>query len=371
MSVDDKLQAASPKKLLALDGGGIRGILTIEVLAALEEMLRRELGRDDGFRLSDYFDYVAGTSTGAIIATSLALGMRVSEVRQMYIESGNEMFEKSGLLRRVFYKYRNDKLSRKLKEVIGERTTLDDPRLRTLLMMVLRNASTDSPWPVSNNPCAKYNDRSRPDCNLDLPLWRLVRASTAAPTYFPAGRVEIGPHEFVFVDGGVTTYNNPAFHLFLMATTEPFKLNWPTGQDELLLVSIGTGASPQADANLRTSRMHLLHYAKRIPSALMYAALNEQDFLCRVFGDCRVGDPLDNEVGDMIGAAGPARPKLFTYLRYNAELTPAGIKKLGLSHIDPGKIQALDSVDYIPQLQEVGQAVGRQLERGHFQGFLA
>ena len=52
-------------------------------------------------------------------------------------------------------------------------------------MMVMRNHSTDSPWPVSNNPYAKYNDRSRDDCNLDLPLWQLVRASTAAPTYFP------------------------------------------------------------------------------------------------------------------------------------------------------------------------------------------
>jgi hypothetical protein len=61
--------------------------------------------------------------------------------------------------------------------------TLGDDGLRTLLMMVMRNVTTDSPWPVTNNPLAKYNDRARPDCNLKLPLWQLVRASTAAPTF--------------------------------------------------------------------------------------------------------------------------------------------------------------------------------------------
>jgi uncharacterized protein len=49
----------------------------------------------------------------------------------------------------------------------------------------MRNVTTDSPWPVTNNPYAKYNARNRADRNLDLPLWQLVRASTAAPVYFP------------------------------------------------------------------------------------------------------------------------------------------------------------------------------------------
>ena len=61
-----------PYKLLALDGGGIRGLITIEVLAELERVLQQALGKDDKFVLADYFDYVAGTSTGAVIATCLA-----------------------------------------------------------------------------------------------------------------------------------------------------------------------------------------------------------------------------------------------------------------------------------------------------------
>src|SRR5690606_30695174 len=100
-----------------------------------------------------------------------------------------------------------------------------------------------------------------------------------APTYFPPEEVHVGTHRFVFVDGGVTTYNNPAFLLFLMATLEPYRLEWPTGADRMLLVSVGTGSSAKANADLQPSEMNLLYNAGSIPSALMYAALNEQDML--------------------------------------------------------------------------------------------
>ena len=77
MSIKDKNDKKGPRKLLALDGGGIRGILTLEVLDRIERELQKKLGRGDDFLLADYFDYVAGTSTGAIIATCISLGMRV------------------------------------------------------------------------------------------------------------------------------------------------------------------------------------------------------------------------------------------------------------------------------------------------------
>src|SRR4051812_3960744 len=100
MSVLDKKSKEGPRKLLALDGGGIRGVMTLEVLARIESELQSALGRDDGFVLADYFDYVAGTSTGAIIATCLSLGMRVDKIREFYIDSGPAMFDKANLLRR-------------------------------------------------------------------------------------------------------------------------------------------------------------------------------------------------------------------------------------------------------------------------------
>ena len=367
-------------RLLALDGGGIRGIITLEVLAEIEKVLRTRSGRND-LVLSDYFDYVAGTSTGAIIAACVSLGMPVAEIRRFYIENGEAMFDKAGLLRRFRYKFEDDKLAAKLREVInayrtpdeeaaGGDLTLGSPALRSLLMVVMRNATTDSPWPVSSNPQAKYNRRGRPDCNLDLPLWQLVRASTAAPVYFPPEVVNLGSHRFVFVDGGVTTYNNPAFLLFLMATLEPYQLRWQAGKERMLLVSVGTGSSPQANADLQPSEMNLLYNAGSIPSALMYAALNEQDLLCRVFGDCRAGDVLDRELGDLRGVAGPGAEKLFTYLRYNAELSRSGLDALGLPKIRPEQVQKLDSVAHIPDLRLVGETLARRAVRPeHFDGF--
>lgn len=371
MTLEERIKKPGQKKILTLDGGGIRGIMTVEVLAGIEETLRKRLGKDDKFVLADYFDFFAGTSTGAIIAACLSLGMSSAQIRDFYVASGKEMFDKAFLLKRFRYKYEDEKLAGKLKEVFGAKTTLGSPKLKTLLMMVMRNATTDSPWPLSNNPGAKYNQPDRKDCNLNLPLWQLVRASTAAPVYFPPEVIDIKTHQFVFVDGGITTYNNPAFQAFLMATVEPYNLNWAAGQDKLLIVSVGTGTSPQANADLAPDDMNLIYNAGSIPSALMYAALNEQDFLCRTFGACLAGDPLDREVGDMIGKKGPVMPKLFTYLRYNAELSREGLDSLGLTNIKPENVQQLDSVEHIAELQRVGQAVVQKKVRPeHFAAFV-
>jgi len=370
MSYRDKLEKSGSRKLLACDGGGIRGIISIEILARVESELRKS-SRDPKLVLADYFDYVAGTSTGAIIATLIALGYSADETRDFYLRSGAEMFHKARLWERFRTKFEDDKLSEMLRNVIGEDTTLGSEKLRTLLMMVLRNATTDSPWPLTNNPAAKYNDVIRPDGNLQLPLWQLVRASTAAPTYFPPEVVHIG-RDFIFVDGGITMYNNPAFQLFLMATSEPYRLLWPTGEQRILLISIGTGASANANNNLSPEEMNLIYNASTIPSALMAAALHQQDFLCRIFGKCLAGDLLDREIGTMLGQGIPNVPKLFTYARYNAELSREGLDALGLKHINPVHVQQMDSIDHIGEMQEVGQTLAQQkVKAEHFAGFPA
>lgn len=371
MSVDRKLDKGAPYRLLALDGGGIRGLITLEMLAAMERELADAHGRDASFVLADYFDYIAGTSTGAIIATCLSLGWRVDRIRQFYLDAGAEMFDKANLLERFRYKFTDTTLAAMLHDVLGASTTLGDARLRTLLLVVLRNATTDSPWPLTNNPRAKYNNRARPDCNLDLPLWQVVRASTAAPTFFPPETIEIGPRRFVFVDGGVTMYNNPAFQLFLMATVAPYQLGWPTGDDRMLLVSVGTGTSPDANENLAPHEMNLLYNASSIPSALMLAASTEQDVLCRVFGRLRYGSTIDREVGDLSTGDAPTHPKLFSYIRYNVELTKPGLTTLGLADIEPGHVQQMDSVGHLDDLRRVGEAAARaQVRVDHFRGFI-
>jgi patatin-like phospholipase/acyl hydrolase len=84
-----------------------------------------------------------------------------------------------------------------------------------------------------------------------FPLWKLVRASTAAPIFFPPeghpDRSDDESKAFVFVDGGVTPYNNPAFLLYRFATDPAYRLNWPErAEKNLLLVSVGTGRGRQA-----------------------------------------------------------------------------------------------------------------------------
>jgi predicted acylesterase/phospholipase RssA len=194
MSVTDKMNKTGPRKLLTIDGGGIRGMLSVEILARIEQILR-DAHNDESLKLCDYFDYIAGTSTGAIIAAALSWGMEVEEVREFYEKNGKAMFESVSWWEKLrslgASKFHDDNLSQQLQEVFTEETAdgnalaeLGSEKLKTLLMVVVRNATTDSPWPLSNNPKAEYNDPALDDCNLKLPLWQLVRASTAANMVF-------------------------------------------------------------------------------------------------------------------------------------------------------------------------------------------
>src|SRR5262245_10761898 len=101
----DRYEGEQTRKLLALDGGGIRGIITLEVLVAMERMLAAATGRGAAFRLCDFFDYIGGTSTGAIIAAGLARGMSASELLDFYIAMGPQMFAKAFLLKRLKHLY--------------------------------------------------------------------------------------------------------------------------------------------------------------------------------------------------------------------------------------------------------------------------
>jgi patatin-like phospholipase/acyl hydrolase len=372
-TVLDRMQSPGPKKILACDGGGILGLMSVEILAKIEADLRAKL-RNPNLVLADYFDFVCGTSTGAVIATCISMGMTMDNLRGFYVGSGEQMFDKAAFFNRLHYSYNDEPLAAKLRTEFNlalgyaadaSPATLGDPNLRTLLMMVMRNHTTDSPWPLSNNPLAKYNQRHRNDCNLDLPLWQLVRASTAAPTFFPPEVVTFAPgtpdeYQFIFVDGGVTTYNNPAFLAFQMATAASYKVNWATGVDKLLIVSVGTGGAARARPDLKARDLWLVDHAKSIPSALMNAAAAGWDMACRMAGECRFGGRIDLEIGDMVLAPGaPSNwtgPKQFAYVRYDPDVTQEGLDALGLNDVKAENVQVMDSVKYIPDIQRVGQA---------------
>jgi hypothetical protein len=292
------------------------------------------------------------------------------------------MFDRAFLLQRLKYLYKSGPLAEELQRTFGKETTLSPSDLRSLLLVVTRNVSTDSPWPVSSNPLAKYNQRSRQDCNLQIPLWQLVRASTAAPIFFPPEILQWDPADpaksFVFVDGGVTPYNNPSFLLFRMATLEPYKLCWETGEQKLLLISVGTGAAPSLDGDILSPEKNALSNLAGLPGALMYGALVDQDLNCRTVGRCVHGAAIDREIGDLIprNEAGEEIPlaedrgRAFLYARYNADLSRAGLDLLGLQDIDPEKVGKLDAIGSIPDLRRIGRKVGEQVQREHFGPFI-
>src|ERR1700761_9145563 len=84
-----------PKRILAIDGGGMRGALAVGILAKLEATLREKLGRPN-LVLSDYFDLIGGTSTGAIIAAGLALGRSADDLAELYRRLGPRVFHGGG-----------------------------------------------------------------------------------------------------------------------------------------------------------------------------------------------------------------------------------------------------------------------------------
>jgi len=345
--------------------------------------------------------------------------MSVSQVRDFYMNNGVSMFERAKWFMMLHQKYEAEPLALLLQEALSCQLNgpgsifnesdppveLGDPRLRGLLMLVLRNHSTDSPWPVCNNPLGKFNQLDRKDCNLHLPLWQLVRASTAAPTFFPPEMVNFAPgtnreYQFVFVDGGVTTYNNPAYLAFQMATAAPYMIKWKTGVDQLLIVSVGTGNAPAARPDLRPEELWLLDHAKTIPSALMNAATAGWDMVCRVLGECRFGGVVDREFGDMVQKRGtPAEQsnwmgaKQFAYVRYDPLTNAEGLIEIGLSDVSledfeamskeekqrirdslkpmVEKLAKMDDVLLIPELKRVGEAYSQKnVSLDHLAGFV-
>lgn len=230
------------------------------------------------------------------------------------------------MMRRFRYQYDSTRLEKMLKTTFGADTTFGDDGLRTLLMMVLRNASTDSPWPLSNNPGAKYNAADRADNNLSLLLWQLVGASTAAPVYFPPEVVTTAT-----TSSSSSTAGSPC-----TPTRPSSSSSWPPSRPTAWAGrSARTSSSSCRSAHAPPRRpttgagpgdMNLLYNAGSVPSALMAAALAEQDLLCRVFGRSRHSADLDREAGHLRGGPGLIEPQLFTYVRYNALLTRDGLE---------------------------------------------
>lgn len=367
--------AAGPKRILALDGGGLRGVLTLGMLREIESHLRARHGNHPDFRLSDYFDLIAGTSTGAIIAAALSLGMSVDEVHGHYMRLGRFVFKRSLLRWGAFRaKFPADKVKEALIGVFGDRR-LDSPDFRTGLLVVSKRLDTGSTWPLTNNPKARYFQRGNQAstiANGEYPLWQVVRASTAAPSFFDPETLRIGrgsagakPVDGDFVDGGVSPHNNPALQALMTATLPGYRLGWKTGEDQLLVVSVGTGkADPEvghAGIVGSTAAVHAVLSLK----ALMEDCADQVETLMQWVSRSPTAREIDREIGTAQGG-----PVLCSYLRYNVLLRSDWCEAQLGERIGPKALKALEAMDdpdNIPELDRLGRLAGQRLvEAGHF-----
>jgi len=318
----------TPKRILALDGGGIRGALTLGFLQRIEDILRKQHGNSKSFRLCDYFDLIGGTSTGSIIASCLAIGMSAGEIKNMYMELGDKIFGKKYKWWKIFEiddllkaSYNEKPLEEQLQKVFGDIKLGDADKIKTGLCIVAKRADTNSVWPLINHPGGKYFG-SADGMNKDILLWKAVRASSAAPSYFLPQIIDVGGtlSEAAFVDGGVSMHNNAALLLLMVATLQGFPFRWQWGADNLLIVSVGTGMSRWKEIPANVKKNNLLKWAQQLPDMFMQDASWLNQTLLQWFSDSPTAWEIDGEIGklenDYIG-----NPKkgigLLTYLRYN------------------------------------------------------
>lgn len=350
----NRLRAPGPKRILALDGGGIRGVISLCFLKELEATLRAQHDRPD-LRLSDYFDLIGGTSTGSIIAAALALGQSVDEILERYCSMGRRIFEKKRfrLWQAVFHE---DELVAGINMTVGD-VRLGDPAVKTGLCVVTKRADTNSTWPLINHPTGRFYEANRAYRLADV-----VRASVAAPVAFTPLRLPLGSGESgTFVDGGVGVANSPALLLFLVATLGGFPFHWATGEKNLLLVSVGTGTwNWRLDAE-SMARHRVWDWMTTVPAMIIQENTWMSQVLLQYLSRSPTAVVMDSELGDLADDVLGGVPAL-SYLRYNTLLNPDRMAELGLPHL-AGQVENLRKLHYakgIPALLEIGTSEARR-----------
>ncbi|HSO87375.1 MAG TPA: patatin-like phospholipase family protein [Draconibacterium sp.] len=370
--------ANGPKKILSLDGGGIRGALTLGYLKKIETILRAT-ENDPELLLCDYFDLIGGTSTGSIIAAGLSIGMTVDELKDKYMELGGKIFGD----KRNFWnpletwkylqaEYSYKELEDSLKAIFGN-MTLESDMIKTGLCIVAKRADTNSTWPLINHPKGKFFN-TQLGKNKNIPLWQAVRASSAAPTYFVPQMIDVGDgQKAAFVDGGVSMANNPALTLLMVATLKGFPFHWQMGADNLSLVSVGTGYSIFKKQTGQITNAWIKTWAESVPDMLMQDASWQNQIILQWLSDSPTAHYIDMEIeylkDDFIGN----QPQL-KYLRYNFPITENNLNSLQIkgksfSDKDVESLTEMSNAQNREVLYEIGKIAGeREIKEEHFSG---
>jgi len=371
-SRDRHLFGPGPKRILSLDGGGVRGVIAVAFLQRIEAVLAGSAAPET--TLSDHFDLIGGTSTGAIIATGLALGKTTAELKDIYHRLAPRAFQRSRF-RIPFLQPKFDVagLRREISDIVGDET-LDSAALRTGLGIVAKRADTAGLWVVANNPRAPYWSDPREGNfigNRQYKLANLLRASTAAPTYFEPESIPILERvRGLFIDGGVSPHNNPALVLFMVARLKPYGLCWDTGADKLTIVSIGTGGYRKRLDRASLGRMQNITIALHALRTVIDDSEGLVLALMQWLGQSPTPWVVNSELGDLAEEF-PSGP-LFRFLRYDVRLEVDWLREqldIRLGEKDLARVRAMDDPKSIPLAYEIGcHAAQRQVKKEHWTG---
>lgn len=240
------------KRILSIDGGGIKGVFAASFLAEIERHCEKPICK--------YFDLICGTSTGAIIASALAVGISAKMILDMYMEKGKEIFPKKRRLPLWGTKYRSEPLKKTLEEVFQSNCIKD---CKTRLLIPAYNLASRKVR-VFKTPHAEdlYFDKT-------LKIVDCLLATTAAPTYFSPHKMEGG----VFIDGGVGA-NNPSLIALVEGIT---RCSWDISDISLLSVGSVNELSPTTG----DEKMGVLDAAK-ILNCFMTAESQYAENICNI-----------------------------------------------------------------------------------------
>ncbi len=302
-------------KILSIDGGGMRGIVPLEILKFIENRYNK--------KIYELFDFIAGTSTGGLIACGLVVSdnnttpkFSLKELENIYLDRGHEIFPSPFGLIRIFRfirslknpKFKEEGLEKVLMDILGNK------RLTNCLKPILIPT-----YDLYNNNALFFKSRhANLDANKNALLLDVCRATSAAPTYFPAYKFTFNKQPTICIDGGIFM-NNPSMgalaELYKHYSDPTYNLT-KSDLENVKIVSLGTGNYTPEIARKKVENWGLLDWATQISDLMLQAnnqvayyqaeqILRDQHFL-----------RLDIEIKEeKFSAMDKPKPETFNYLK--------------------------------------------------------
>jgi hypothetical protein len=320
------------KTILSVDGGGIRGIIPLACLVQLE--------KKEGKPAPELFDMVTGTSTGAVIAGGIALGLSARGLLALYRELAKKAFQRLPWWQIFFnlgnHRYSNDFISTQLEE-IGANRQLNE--LAKDVLITAKNMKTSrTDFFVRDGP-------GNSSLWGTITLRDAVLASIAAPTYFPAHQATVRGVNHIWVDGGVGVAGNPSYHTAVEA------IHYSAGRytpGDTRLLSFGTGSRPP---RIDALKANVLQWGLWALSESLEDANEWQTFVTR-------------KEYDQTGR--------IDFRRYQLDLADDIMQELGISLPPKRELDDLDmdAVWAVDLLEDIGRAFADRIDFDQVGGFV-